>query len=113
MSVVSLARTAGVTGLWSNSRSWIVKHLAGAGAHQHDVHLPWATISRISWRYSVERAEPRLAGVMFRAAARRGKPEGHVGVLGVGQDEIAAGGSARMRASFTIERFFHECGGSA
>ena len=52
MSVVSLARTAGVTWLLSNSRSWIVSTSLVLALISMMSTSPWATISRISWRYS-------------------------------------------------------------
>ena len=52
MSVVSLARTAGVTWLLSNSRSLIVSTSFELALISMMSTSPWATISRISWRYS-------------------------------------------------------------
>ena len=52
MSVVSLARTAGVTWLLSNSRSSIVSTSLELALISMMSTSPWATISRISWRYS-------------------------------------------------------------
>ena len=52
MSVVSLARTAGVTWLLSNSRSLIVSTSFELALISMMSTSPWATISRISWRNS-------------------------------------------------------------
>ena len=40
----------------------------------------------------VERAEASLAGMMFGLAARGGKPKRHIGVFGVSENKVAAGG---------------------
>ena len=47
MSVVSLARTAGVTGESSNSRSWIVRTSLVLARMSMMSTSPWRTISRI------------------------------------------------------------------
>ena len=68
------------------------QHLVGAGAHEHDVQQSLPHVLADQLAILVQRAEAALLGVMFGAAARRGDAEGHVGILGVGQDEVLARG---------------------
>ena len=111
MSVVSLARTAGVTWLLSKSRSWIVSTSLRAGAHEHDVDQSLGDDLAHQLPILVQRAEAGLAGVVLGTAARRGQAEGHVGVLGVGQDEVAARGIGQDPGEFSGPTIF-ACGSS-
>ena len=65
MSVVSLARTAGVTWLLSNSRSLIVSTSFELALIEHDIHQPLGDDLAHQLAKLVERAEAGLAGVVL------------------------------------------------
>ena len=90
MSVVSLARMAGVTWLVVEQPLLEREHRVGAAAHEHDVDQPLPHVLADQFAVFVQRAEAALLGMMLRAAAGRGDAIGHVGVFGVGQDKIVA-----------------------
>ena len=83
------------------------ENLVRAGAHQHDVDQPLGHDLAHHLAELVERAEAGLAGVMLGTAAGRRKPEGHVRVLGVGQDEVAASGVGKDTGELLVQRFLH------
>ncbi len=83
------------------------EHLARAGAHQHNIDQPLGNDLADQPAVFVEGAEAGLVGVMFGALAGCRKPEGHVGILGVGEDEIAAGAIGEDAGEFLVERFLH------
>ena len=56
-----------------------------------------------------QRAETALLGVVLGAAARRGDAVGHVGVFGIGQDEVLAGRVGKDALDLAGERFEHIC----
>ena len=66
------------------------QHFVGAGAHQHDVEQPLPHVVANQLPILVQRAKPAFLSVMFRTAARRRDAKRHVGVLGVGQNEVLA-----------------------
>ncbi len=88
MSLVSLARAAGVTWLFSNSRSPIVSTSLVLADMSMMSTSPCRAIWRICSRYSASVRMRHFAGVHLGRLARRADAEGHVGVLGVGQDEL-------------------------
>ena len=55
-----------------------------------------------------ERLEPDLARVRLGRLPRRADAEGHVGVLGVGEDELAAVRVGVDRRELAVERLFHQ-----
>ena len=106
MSVVSLARAAGVTGLSSKRRFWMVS-----------TSLVLADISMMSTSFCFddlrddvaelgEAAVADFAGVRFRRLARGADGQRHVGVLGVGEDEVLAAARVGVDAGqLQVERF--------
>ena len=90
MSVVSLARAAGVTGLLSKRRFWMVSTSLVLADMSMMSTRPCSTICSMMSRNSGRRAIAHLAAVRFGRPARRADGQGHVGVLGVGEDEILA-----------------------
>ena len=108
MSVVSLARAAGVTGLLSKRRLWMVS-----------TSLVLAAMSMMSTSFCLddlrddvaelgEAAIAQLAAVRFRRAAGSADGQGHVGVLGVGEDEVLAAVRIGVDAGqLEIERFLN------
>ena len=107
MSVVSLARTAGVTGESSNSRSRNVERIVRAGRHEHDVDQARAGDQPHLLAVFLERLEADLARVHLGRRARCAEPERHVGVLGVGDDEFAAARVGVDRGQLAVERLLH------
>ena len=103
MSVVSLARIAGVTGLLSNSRSCSVRISLALALINADVDEPLLHDVANQLPILGQRAEAGLAGVMLGTQPGGRQPERHVGVLGVGQDEIAAAGIGQDASQFTVE----------
>ena len=56
-----------------------------------------------------KRAKPQFAIVPLGRLARRTDPERHVGILGVGENELAATGGVGVNGGkFAIERFLHD-----
>ena len=104
---MSLARTAGVTGDWSNSRSSNRQRMVRAGRHEHDVDQARPGDQPHLLAIFLERLEPDLAGVHLGRPAGRTEPERHVGVLGVGDDELAAARVGVDRGELAVERFLH------
>ena len=108
MSVVSLARAAGVTGLLSNRRFWMVS-----------TSLVLADMSMMSTSFCLDdlrddvaelgqAAVAQLAAVRLGRAAGGADGQGHVGVLGVGEDEVLAAVRVGVDAGqFEVERFLH------
>ena len=64
--------------------------VVGAGGHQHDVDQPRPRDQPHLLAVFFERLEADLAGVHLGRPPGRAEAEGHVGVLGVGDDELAA-----------------------
>ena len=83
------------------------QHLVGTGAHQHDVDQPLGDDLAHQLAILGQRAEVGLVGVMLGALARRGQPERHVGVLGVGQDKVAARWVGNDPGKLLVQRFLH------
>ena len=86
--------------------------LARAGTHEHDVDEPLGDDLADQVAVLVEGAEAGFSRVLLGALAGGRKAEGHVGVLGVREDEVAAGGIGEDAGEFLVERFLHG-GGSA
>ena len=64
--------------------------LVGRCRHQHDVDQPG--LDNLLHLIAVvgQRPESEFAIVAFRRSSRRAHSEGHVRILGIGQDELAA-----------------------
>ena len=89
----------------SNSRSLDRQHFARAGRHQHDVDEALA----VDLAHLVAILGERAGLARPRILPRRRQAGRHVGVLGVGEDEILrADGSAWMLASFWSSDFTHD-----
>ena len=91
MSVASLARTAGVTGLASNNRWSIVSTSLVLALHEHDVHESLPDVLADQLAVLVQGAEAAFLGMVLRTAARSGDAVRHVGVFRIGEDEVRAG----------------------
>ena len=84
------------------------QRLAGAGRHQHDVHELLFDDARDDVAELCEAAIANFAGMRFRRLPRSADGQRHIGVLGVGEDEILA--AARVRVDtpeLRVKRFFH------
>ena len=100
-SVVSLARAAGVIGGALEDPLADRQGVVGVGRHQHDVDDPLLDDRPDLLAVLFQGLEPDLARVGLGRLPGRADAEGHVGVLGVGEDELAAAdGSAWIAASF-------------
>ena len=55
----------------------------------------------------VERFEFRFGAVAFGAHSGRGETVGHIGVFGVGDDEVVAAPVGEDAREFSVERFLH------
>ena len=106
MSVVSLARAAGVTGLLSKMRFWMVSTSLVLADMSMMSTSPCSTICVDDVAELGEGAIAQLAAVRFRRAAGRADGQGHVGVLGVGEDEVLAAVRIGVDAGqLHVERF--------
>ena len=84
------------------------QHFAGAGGHQHDVHQLRLDDLRDDVAELGQSAIAQFAAVRFRRAAGRADGQGHVGVLGVGEDEVLAAVRIGVDAGeFDVERFLY------
>ena len=84
------------------------QHVVAAGRHEHDVDQPLPRDLADLFAIFGQRAHPHFAGVHFGRAARRADAERHVGILGVGQDELLRARRIGVNGGqFSIERFFH------
>ena len=83
------------------------QRMVGAGRHQHDVDQARPGDQPHLIAIFFERLEPDFAGVHLGRAAGRAQAERHVGVLGVGDDELAAARVGVDRRELAVEGFLH------
>ncbi len=108
MSLVSLARAAGVTWLFSNSPSCTLSRSVRAGRHEHNVDVPLVDDLANLLAIFGQGAEANFAGVHLGRLPGGANAERHVRVFGVGNDEVwRAGGIGMNGGQLLIERFLH------
>jgi hypothetical protein len=83
------------------------QRVVGAGGHQHDVHEARARDQPHLVAVFLERLEADLAGMHLGRLAGCAQAQRHVGVLGVGDDELAAIRVSVDRGELTVERLLH------
>jgi len=84
------------------------QHLARRAGHEHDVHEFLLDDLHDDVTKLAEAAIAQLAAMGLGRTSRRADGEGHVGVLGVGEDEVLAAVRVGVNAlQFLVERFFH------
>ncbi len=84
------------------------QHFAGAGGHEHDVHQLCFDDLRDDVAELGQGAIAQLAAVGLRRTAGGADGQGHVGVLGVGEDEVLAAVRVGVDAGqLEVERFLH------
>ena len=102
---MSLARTAGVTGELSNSRSRKVKRVVGAGRHQHDVDQARPRDQPHLVAIFLERLEADLAGVHLGRAPGAPRPSAMSASLASAMMNSRQPGSAWIAASLRSSDF--------
>ena len=83
----------------------------GAGGHEHDVHEALFNYLLDDLAKLGQAAIAQFAAMGFRRLAGRADGESHVGVLGIGKDEILAAARVGVDAlQLAVQRFFnHGC----
>ena len=111
MSLVSLARAAGRDVAVVEQPFADRQRVVAAGRHEHDVDQTLPRDLADVLAILGQRAHANFAGVHLGRAARGADAECHVGVLGVGQDEVLAAGRIGVNGGqLAIERFLHGSG---